>query len=241
MSSWRIDFGCANLSFQVKKMKENNVKFRFATDNEFLNCWKGQPGLIIGSGESQDYKPKNPDLSKFPGKIIGCNEACTVYDRLDLIIWIDNIVIYASGQQMKAFDCLKMCVNPSDPWDYLGQDIIALTANPPKKFSPSFEHGFYPCDSTGYLAYNVALLMGLNPIWLYGFHGWKHPYFEKNAHFSMGKGWLNNRGKRIYCGEKTSYLCSGNDPVFPYKPIPLESEIFKSLDQGREELYHGVG
>lgn len=200
-------------------------KVNWATDKKFLNVWQNEPGLIIGSGPNQRYEdhlPQKKMLSFFPGKIIGCNETFCVLDpgNIDLIIWIDDVVWTRPKCQpiIVKHECLKMCVDPFD-WkgDYLEMDITGLKANPPSRFSTSFDSGFYPCNQTGYLALNVALLMGLDPVWLYGFDAWKHPYFNKAVqNYPMAKDWIKENNKKIYIADKDSFLCT----MFEYKPLP---------------------
>ncbi len=58
-------------------------------------------------------------------------------------------------------------INPIYP--LYGVKIVGLEARKPARCSNSFDTGFYPCRLSGYIALNVAILLGLNPIYLSGF------------------------------------------------------------------------
>jgi hypothetical protein len=63
--------------------------------------------------------------------------------------------------------------------------------------------------------------MGLNPIWLYGFDAWKHPYHIKaSQNYPMVKDWIEKNSKKIYIANKYSFLCT----MFEYKPLPYDSK-----------------
>lgn len=212
---------------EIEKMSEPRL-VNWVTDEKFKNIWAGKQGLIIGSGLRgiyEDHLPQKELLASFPGKIIGCNESFLLLDPgdIDLIIWIDNLVwAYPKHQPLIVqHNCLKMCIDPFD-WkgDYLNMDVIGLRANMPARFSDSFDTGFYPCNQTGYLALNVAILMGLNPIWLYGFDANQEPYHQKTSeNFPMAKDWTLRHGKKIYIANKDSFLCT----LFEYKPLPHDN------------------
>ncbi len=205
-----------------------NEKVKIANDQDFYNIWRGHPGVIIGSGIDGNYLPVNSDIAKFEGKIIGCSEACQYY-HVDLAIWVDALVqdeFKPFWEALSAQDCLKMSIAADPPGQFPthGNDITWLRAQPPERFSPSFDLGFYPADSTGYLAFNVALLLGCNPLWLVGFDSWKHPYFPKSRYYTHAKKWLEQHGRSVYTADSDSFFCHGDNPIFEYKPLPLPNQ-----------------
>ncbi len=232
-----IDFNNNDVEIIVDKTKQNDdykkmkfptlaesQKVKIASDADFLGIWQGQPSLIIGSGKSKNYLPFNPDLNRFPGKIIGCNSAFSVGYHTDMIIFIDGGVLNRYGEAMAQIDCLKFSIacDPPNFQDILhGNDIHWLLAKPPERFSDSFDSGFYPADLTGYLALNVALLMGYNPIWLHGFDSWQHEVFSKAERFKMAANWAKENGREIYVTDEDSYFCHGDNLIFKYKLLPL--------------------
>jgi len=216
---------------------------RVVNDADFYDLWHGQQCLIIGSGKTKDYLPFNPELNSFQGKIIGCNSAFSVGYRTDMIMFIDEKVIEKYGGDMAAIDCFKLSIacdpparracDPPAPWDLHGNDIRWLLARQPERFSRSFDSGLYPADLTGYLALNTALLMGCNPVWLYGFDSFEHQYSSKMDRFNLAAQWANQNGIEIYVADKDSFFCKKDTPIFEYKPLPAgEDNSLNPLEEG---------
>lgn len=212
---------------------------KIVRDEDFYGIWRGQPGAIIGSGIDGLYTPVNHDIEKFQGKKIGCSEACMYYKPLDLVIWVDalnhpeNLPFWES---LSGHDCLKMSIacDPPSSFNMHGNDVHWLRAQPPNRFSPSFDLGFYPADLTGYLALNVALLLGCNPLWLVGFDSWKHPYNIKARYFKMAEKWLKQHKKTVYVAEEDSFFAHSG--LFKYKPLPTGKE-----EEDKEVTADGLG
>lgn len=149
-----------------KMVKSENIEW--ATDDKFKNIWIGQEGLIIGRGAGQDYARKKA-LDAFDGKVIGCNTAfnarfCDAIVLMDEKVFLNNKEAYRKLANQGSY---IFVVNPIYP--LYGVKIIGLEARKPERCSNSFDTGFYPCRLTGYVAVNIAILTGLNPIYLYGF------------------------------------------------------------------------
>lgn len=208
----------------------NQQSIDFVTDIKFYGIWQNEPGLIIGSGATGLYQDSfNPDLDRFQGRLIGCSDSCKFYKNLDLIIWIDDIWDQSFWDVLNDYKCLKFsiaCDPPTDQKQMKEDQIKWLKASLPPRFSLSFRQGFYPADSTGYLAFNVALLMGCNPLYLYGFDSNKHPYFPKAKYYEMALEWLKEHNRKVYITEKDSYLCT----YFEYKQLPLS--VKEGLNNG---------
>lgn len=201
-----------------------NMDVKLVTDKDFLNLWRDQPGVLIRAGSNQAI---NPDVEKFQGKKIGCSNACKLYSPLDLIIWIDAFSLPENKpfwDALSAHDCLKMSVacDPPASLDMRENDVCWLRAVPPEKFSSSFDSGFYPCDLNGYLGFNVALLLGCNPLWLVGFNVWEDAYINKVGHFEMAKEWVWQQNRKVYVAEKDNHLAHRG--LFEYKPLPTGKE-----------------
>ncbi len=203
--------------------KKGGYPCNVVTDADFFDLWHGKQCLIIGSGRTKDYLPFNPALNGFPGKIIGCNSAFTVGYRTDMIMFVDRSVIDQHGPAMAVVDCLKLSIacDPPMPWDLHGNEIYWLLARQPERFSRSFNSGLYPADLTGFLALNTALLMGCNPVWLYGFYAEQHEYNSKMERFRWASQWAEQNGREIYVTDEDSLFCKGANPVFEYKHLPL--------------------
>lgn len=186
-----------------------------ATDTQFKNIFHGSKGLIIGRGDSQNYQSvKEFDL--FPGIKLGCNHAYRV-TQLNALIWLDPPFFGENWQEISQLDCFKFAVNP-DVYNTVGVEINELRVSGVEGCSESFDKGFYPCELSGYLALNVALIMGLNPIWLHGFTSdMKDQYQNVRADkFRFISDWAKIHNKQIYLAHKEGYLRK----FFEFKAIP---------------------
>lgn len=191
-----------------------------ASDKDFLLKWNGDKCIIIGSGKSMDYLPFNPEINKFDGKIIGCNQAFTVGYNVDMVTFTDEHVLNENANKMLLLDCIKITIacDPPYQWENGGNDIHWLKAIPPYRFSDSFDGGFYPADLTGYTALNVAILMGCSEIYLYGFDCNDEKFIDKSHRYL----WALNKGADIYVTEQDSYLVTNG--IFQYKSFPVKGE-----------------
>ncbi len=197
-----------------------NIKY--ATDREYKNKWFGQAGLVMGRGPGDKYE-RDPLLDGFQGKVIGCNEAYKIR-KCDAIVYMDEEVFfknrdmygYLAGQGTIIFG-----VNPIYP--LYGVPVEGLLARTPERCSTGFDQGFYPCNLSGYVALNVALLMGLNPIWLSGFDperariGERDKMIDRSMRFGMIADWCHKENRQVHCADSGSMLAM----FFPYKGIPL--------------------
>lgn len=211
----------ADSTKKIEPVRTTGYPARVVTDIDFFDLWHGQPCLIIGSGKTKDYLPFNPALNSFKGKIIGCNSAFSVGYRTDLIMFIDGGVIEKFGDAMAQVDCLKFSIACDPPlgWNMRGNDIHWLLARHPGRFSVSFDSGLYPADLSGYLALNTALLMGCNPVYIYGFDSWAHEVFHKAERFKWAADWAKKNKREIYVADESSFLCKGG--IFEYKQLPM--------------------
>jgi hypothetical protein len=205
----------------------------WVSDREWKNKWAGESGLIIGSGKTADYRDQaaNKELvESFPGKIIGCNESFLFInpERIDLLVWIDSVVWNHPNctNEIIKCKCPMMAIDPFD-WkgDFLGLQILGLRATvPPVKFETSFNHGFHPCDDTGYLAVQVGFILGLKTIYLWGFDAWTGSYNRKAWHFGVASKWAQENGRELFVAEKTSFLCHEDQyhgRLVEFKPLPV--------------------
>lgn len=188
-----------------------------ATDDKFKGIFKGKPGLIIGRGDNDDYQVDHL-FEQFSGIKIGCNSAYKV-SKLDALIWIDSLFFVKYWQEIDNLDCLKFAVNPS-VYNTVGVEINELLVSGVEGCSESFDKGFYPCELSGYIALNMALIMGLNPIWLHGFTSdMKDQYGTVRADkFKLLADWANDNDKQIYLPREDGYLRK----FFDYKEIVTE-------------------
>jgi hypothetical protein len=211
----------ADSTKKIEPVRAGGYPAKVVTDTDFYDLWHGQPCLIIGSGKTGDYLPFNPDLNSFPGKIIGCNSAFSMGYRTDMIMFVDGGVLSQYGESMAQVDCFKLSItcDPPATWDLHGNDIHWLLARQPERFSRSFDSGLYPADLTGYLALNTALLMGCNPVWLYGFDSAEHRYFAKIERFKWAADWARENKREIYIADGDSFLCKCG--IFEYKQLPM--------------------
>ena len=190
-----------------------------ATDEQFKNIYQGRQGLIIGRGAGSEYE-HDPIFDKFNGIKIGCNSAYTVAD-LDVLVWMDSLFFVTHWQEIKQLKCLKFAPNP-DVYNTYGVDVYELRVNMPERCSVSFDSGFYPCELSGYLALNIALLFGLNPIWLHGFTSEMNDnYGNKRADkFQYLANWAKQNNREIYLANKEGYVTK----FFIYKQIEINSK-----------------
>lgn len=191
------------------------------TDNQFKNIYYNQPGLVIGRGNGHDYK-HDSTIDFFSGIKIGCNSAYEIA-TLDLLIWMDTLFFVENWQKIKGLNCLRFAVNPSIYCDNYGVDVYELKVSGIEGCSESFDKGFYPCELSGYLALNMALIMGLNPIWLHGFTSdMKNQYgMVRSDKFKYLSDWAKENNREIYLAQKKSYL----KKFFDYKELPQEEII----------------
>ena len=192
-----------------------------AKDEQFKNLWQGEPCLIIGSGKTRNYQPFNPALNDFRGKVIGCNTAFAVGYKLDALLWIDRNVYKQNKGAIDALDLLKFSITASpNGTDYTDQ-INWIKAIQPERFSDSLDKGLYPADLSGYLALNLAYIMGCDPIYLYGFDSHEQPYFKKAERFRWAAKKAKEDSRMIYSTGKDSVFCQGENPIFRYAEIPI--------------------
>ena len=193
---------------------------RWATDAEFKNIWHKRPGVVIGRGPNDDYK-RFQAVAQFAGKRIGCNTAFRAYLNLDAIVWMDYEIFRDHKEEMRHLKCYKFAVNPVTYRTY-GIDIIGLKAMRPERCSDSIESGFYPCNLTGYVGTNLALIMGLDPVWLHGFDSnYKDPMMRKRVdQFAYIADWCRQNDRHVYIATEGSYL----ERFFEHKKLPGSGE-----------------
>ena len=186
-----------------------------ATDERFKNIYQDQPGLIIGRGDNENYQP-NPLFETFKGIKIGCNTAYSI-TKLDYLIWMDPPFFVEHCHEIKQLDCLKFAVNPHT-YPHHDIDIYELRVSGIEGCSESFNKGFYPCELSGYLALNISLIMGLNPIWVHGFTSdMKDQYGTiRSDKFNYLFEWAKKNNRKIYLTQEQSYLRK----FFDYSPLP---------------------
>jgi hypothetical protein len=169
-------------------------------DEEFKDIWAGQPGLVIGRG-TNDYQRKE-ELDLFPGKVVGCNTAfntrkCDVITLMDEKVFFHNRRIY---KKLTQEGTILAVINPIYP--LYNVDVHKIEASKPERCSTSFDTGFYPCRLTGYIALNIALLLGLNPIWMYGFNPSLSPnrqvLEERCLDFFLISEWCKKNNRQVY-------------------------------------------
>ncbi len=211
----------------------------WVTDREWMGSWAGDIGLIIGSGKSATYEEAKQNkklLESFPGKIIGCNEAFRFLDKIDLTIWIDNVV-HVNQNWMERFIQNKAVLMHVDPYDwkgnFYGREVLGLRATPPPdRFSESFDTGFCPCNDTGYLCIQVGFILGLQEIYLWGFDAWVGSYNRKAGHFGVAAKWAKEHSRELYVSEETSFLCHedhDHEKILDFKPLPIPCQ-----DKGKD-------
>ncbi len=191
-----------------------NTSINWATDKEFKGKFAGHKGLVIGRGQNSDYE-RDERLDKFSGIKIGCNSAYKA-TSLDALVWMDPHFFETHWVKIFQTSCLKFAVSPVH-YEHHGVDIIGIMAKQPEKCSESFGSGFYPCNLSGYLALNIALLFGLDPVWLYGFDPDTEVLRERSESFSLISDWINKNHRRIFITDKNSYL----KKFFDFKELPI--------------------
>jgi hypothetical protein len=85
--------------------------------------------------------------------------------------------------------------------------------------SGSFDQGFWTKNLTGFLALNVALVLGLNPIWLHGFiANYKRDHFVKRIdQFGIIADWCEINGRTVYIADENSVLRK----FFKHRRLPV--------------------
>lgn len=202
---------------------ENQVVI-WATDERFKNIYTGQKGLVIGRGKLKEYE-RDKALDNFSGKKIGCNTAYKTTE-LDALIWLDLPFFPNHYDEIRNLNCLKFAVNPFHYFHH-GVEIFGLRATRPERCSESFDSGFYPCELSGYIALNMALLFGLDPIWLYGFSSdMANQGIIRSDKFIYIADWAKKHDRKIYLTDKESYL----KKFFPYKALPRVKKTKKKKE-----------
>jgi len=186
----------------------------WATDLEFRDRYAGHRGIIIGRG-LYGYQ-RNTDLDKFTGVKIGCNHAYRV-TSLDALVWMDPKFFEANWREISRVDCHKFAINPIH-YSYHGVTIYGLEAIRPEKCALFLRDGFYPCNLSGYIALNLALIFGLNPVWLYGFSPNTDVLQKRSESFKLIGDWVKDNNREVYITDKGSYLTK----FFPYQVLPVK-------------------
>lgn len=202
-------------------LKNEEFNFIHASDDTFKNIWLDQKGIVIGRGNNIDYI-EDKALDNFNGKKIGCNSAYRT-TKLDVLVWMDSSFYGQYEKEMVSLvdgllkDTILFAVNPIY---YIHKDlkVYALEARQPERCSESFDFGFYPCELSGYIALNIAILMGLNPIWLYGFLP-NEKLTERNLKFKYIADWCLKNDRKVYVADEESSMRM----FFDYKPLILTS------------------
>lgn len=196
----------------MRKEKE----FTWAPDALFKDRWLNQKGLILGRGLGKEYK-RNKRLDKFDGKIIGCNTAYKS-TKCDAIFWMEEMVFLKNRQELKKEQengTLLFALNPH--YRLYNTEIWGIEARKPAKCAERFDYGFYPCNLSGYVALNIGLIMGLNPIYLHGFYGYKdnEEMYMRNLNFKYIADWCEKHDKKVYVTDRKSQLIM----FFEYCPL----------------------
>lgn len=197
-----------------------NTSTNWATDKDFKNKFSGQNGLVIGRGQGKEYL-RNEKLDAFNGIKIGCNSAYKT-TSIDALVWMDPHFFEMHWMEIAQIQCLKFAVEPLH-YDHHFVDIIGIHSKQPERCTESFESGFYPCNLSGYLALNIALLFGLNPIWLYGFDPDTESLKKRSESFNLIAGWADKSNVQIFTMNKNSYL----NKFFSYKEFPIKQSSLK--------------
>ncbi len=208
-----------------------NTSIKWATDKEFRGKFAGQKGLVIGRGQGENYQ-RDGSLDKFNGIKIGCNSAYKT-TSLNVLVWMDPHFFESHWMQIAQYpDVLKFAVEPIH-YDHHYIDIIGLHAKQPARCSENFEAGFYPCNLSGYIALNRALLLGLNPIGLYGFNPDTQVIMERSENFGLIADWADKNNRQIYITNKDSFL----NKFFDYSDLPLtQSGKRRALNVRSQEI-----
>lgn len=192
-------------------------EFCWAPDALFKDKWLNKKGLILGRGTKQSYT-RNKYLDKFDGKIIGCNTAYKK-TKCDIIFWMDEGIFLKNRKELKEQqqknETILMAVNPF--YHLYGIEIWGIEARKPKRCSERFDLGFYPCNLSGYIALNIGLIMGLNPIYLNGFSGYPDDsdMFKRILNFKYIADWCEKNNRKVYITDKKSQLSM----FFDYCPL----------------------
>jgi len=200
------------------KGQAETYNFTWAIDPLFKNKYTNVPGIVIGRGINE--YARNESLDSFKGKKIGCNEAYKVTD-LDILLWLDSS-FYGNHEKeilfYKESTLKKTILFAMNPLYYIHKDlsVYGLEARRPEKCSESFDSGFYPCELSGFLALNVALIMGINPIWLYGFTP-DEKISERSFKFKYISDWCKQNNRQVFLYDENSLLSM----FFNYKSFPL--------------------
>jgi len=191
-------------------------EFYWAPDSLFKDKWLGQKGLVLGRGMGPEYK-RNKRLDTFDGKIIGCNTAFKT-TKCDAVFWMETKVFNDNRHELKKIQedgTILFAVNPHYP--LYGMEVWGIEARKPARCSERFDYGFYPCQLSGYVALNIALIMGLNPVYLYGFLGYKdnEEMYKRNLNFKYIADWCEKNDRKVYVTDRRSQLIM----FFEYCPL----------------------
>lgn len=195
---------------------------RWATDSELLNIWMGEKGLVIGRGENPDYV-RYDDIASFRGRKIGCNRSYRVYDDLDALVWLDHSFFRKHCTDIRRLKCHLFTVNTS-----INENIpLKVLRKGPSRpaCTGSFDQGFWTKNLTGFVALNIALALGLDPIWLHGFLGnYKREHFiNMISQFAVIADWCNDNGRTVYVADEDSALTE----FFKHRRLPAPRAAHK--------------
>ncbi len=175
---------------------------------EFLpdNAWKNRRCFIIGGGQSLkgfNFQRLGHELT------IGVNRAFEYFSP-SVILWMDYQTFYSDlldgkfGQEaLKKFESihsLKVALNVSG-YKYPDEVYSLKRAGGRGFLSESLKNGLVDGDNVGYLALNLAVCLGANPIYLLGFdmkgdgkgkQAWFHSGYVKSSSDKVYKGFMEN-------------------------------------------------
>jgi len=167
---------------EIKKLKYGSIPARMVHDKPVINAreflfdgaWKGKRCFIVGGGPSLEgfnFDSLGQELT------IAVNRAFE-YINPSVILWMDYLNFYTDllagkfgDKALKKFELtrsLKASLNISG-YDYPDEvwSIPRTTGGGP--LSMSLKDGLADGDNVGYLALNLAVCLGANPIYLLGF------------------------------------------------------------------------
>lgn len=205
----------------IKDLKKRVYQYYWATDKKYKNIFWGQRCLIIGggyrgSGGTREYQ-RCEKLDRFEGKVIGCNSAFDVR-KIDILVFLDTSTYVKKKAELRSFDGLLFVVAPK--WDPDGMDIIAVKPKQIDGVSESFNDGIGPRHLSGYVAINLALLLGFNLIFLTGFNSCDKSIVRRTKSFKWFRDWADQNGRLIFSTDIDGIT---ND-FFDY--IPLEDVLY---------------
>lgn len=188
--------------------------YQWATDKMFKDIWQGEDGLIIGGGyrnRKREYQ-RDEKLDAFQGKVFGCNSAFKVR-KIDVLVWIDTATYRNFNKEIAAFEGLKFAVNPR--WPVRNLNFWAIKPGKVPKCSESFEDGIAPRNLSGYVAINIALLMGIKRVFLTGFNSADCNILKYTKNFIFFKEFAESNNREIYSCDPDG-ITNG---FFPYMPL----------------------